>query len=280
MKTRLHALAAYARLLRPPNVLMIAAGTVVGGVLVAGTAALGETRLLLAALSAACLGAAGNSYNDAADVEIDRINRPLRPLPAGAASVRGARALWAGLTAVGVVLGFGLSAVHGLIALGAAGLLVLYSRLLKQRPLVGNVAVALLIGVALVYGGLAVGPAGAALVGAGFAFLTTLAREIAKDVEDEDGDAALGARTLPLAWGRGRAVMLAQGTVGLTLALLPLPYFAFGFAPLYLLVALGAAAALAASLLRLHPRTPQQAGQASRDLKWAMLVGMAALAVG
>ena len=56
--------------------------------------------------------------------------------------------------------------------------------------------------------------------------------------------------------------------------------FAFGFAPLYLLVVLAAAAALLVALVALHGATPARAGRASRTLKWAMLAGMAALVVG
>lgn len=270
----------YVRLVRPLNVAMMLVGVGLGGVLVAGWAALESVPLLMAALSAAAIGAAGNSYNDVADVAIDQINRPNRPLPSGLISSRGGVGLWLVLTVLGVGLGFVLSVQHGLLALASAALLVAYSRWLKRQPLAGNVAVAVLIALALVYGGLAVGSAGAVLVGALFAFLTTLAREIAKDVEDEPGDAAAGARTLPLVWGRGRATTLAQVVVAVTLVLLPVPYFAFDAQPLYLLTVLGAAAALTATLVRLHAATPQRAGHASRTLKWAMLAGMAALAVG
>ncbi len=276
-------LPAMLRLVRLLNVVMVAMGAALGALLVAGAAAFeggALVRTLLAAVAAALLAAGGNAFNDAADVEIDRINRPGRPVPSGRVSVAGAQRLWAGLTAAGVALAFVLSAAHGLVAVGAAGLLVLYSLRLKRAPLAGNVAVAALIGTVLVFGGLVVGPPLAAFVGAAFAFLTTLAREVAKDVEDERGDAALHARTLPLVWGRTRSVRLAQGVVVLAVAGLPFPYFSFGFAPLYLLVALGAGAALLAAFVALQAATPDGAGHASRALKWAMLAGMAALAVG
>ncbi len=276
-------LLAYARLTRPMNMLLFVVGVVLGGLLTGGADVLeGEMglRLTLAALSAACIGGAANSFNDYADLDIDRINRPGRPLPLGHATPAEAVRLWMGLTAAGVVLGFVLSPLHGVIALASALLLVLYSTRLKGKPLVGNLIVASLVAAALVYGGLSAGSAEAALVGALLAFLTTLAREIAKDIEDEKGDRAQGARTLPLVWGRRRAAALAKGVTALAFVLVPVPYLLLGYAPLYLLVVLAAAAALLAALVRLHRPTPARACAASTTLKWSMVLGIVALALG
>ena len=46
-----------------------------------------------------------------------------------------------------------------------------------------------------------------------FAFLSTFYREIVKDIEDKDGDAVYGAKTLPIVFGvkiaKGFAIMMA-----------------------------------------------------------------------
>ena len=110
------------------------------------------------------------------------------------------RGFWAGST---FLLGF------------AAVLLFVYSRFWKRALLVGNLVVAALIAAVLLYGGWAVGAPEAAGVGAFFAFLTTLAREIVKDVEDVPGDAAADARTL--------AVVIDEGTFEELLSHIPLP---------------------------------------------------------
>ena len=275
---------AFLRVVRPVNVVMIMAGVALGGVLSGSVGALqgvaGE-RLLRAALSAALIGGAANSLNDVLDLDIDRINRPARPLPSGLVSVMTARLLWGVGTLFGVALGASVSTTHLALALGAVGLLVVYNVFLKRVLLVGNLVVAFVIGLAIVYGGWAVGPPAPALVGAGFAFLTMLAREIIKDVEDVEGDATAGARTLPLVYGTSVAVYTTVGVLFVTLLLTPLPFFLLHYRGLYLLLMLAAAALLLYVVwIFLGPRPEARARQASHLLKAAMAAGMAALAFG
>src|SRR3989442_1584698 len=117
-----------------------------------------------AAVAAMGLGMAGNVLNDIWDQAADRLNRPgaERPLAAGRVS-RGTADL---CVAAGAVVGLGAAAlVNGaavLVGLAAFAVLVLYSPVLKRRDVLGNVAVALVAGLPLMYGALAVGlsPAG------------------------------------------------------------------------------------------------------------------------
>jgi geranylgeranylglycerol-phosphate geranylgeranyltransferase len=206
---------------------MFFAGVALGGLLAAGPSAfVGDEgiALALAVLSAACIGAGANAINDVFDLGIDRVNRPSRPLPSGAVTVGAARSMWAVSSALGIGLSAFLSAVHFGIALCSVLLLYGYSAWLKKTPLAGNLAVALVLGLALVYGGLAVSSAQGAvlLLGAGLAAGTTLAREVAKDIEDAAGDATEGARTLPLVVGPTAAVGVAVGVAAATLAAFPL----------------------------------------------------------
>ena len=275
------------RLLRPANVVMFLAGVVLGGWLVAGPDAFSGAaggRLLLAAVSAALIGSGANALNDVFDLEIDRINRPRRPLPSGAVTPEAARAVWGVATAGGVALGGLLSGWHLGLAVVTAGLLYLYDARLKGTVGWGNGVVALAVALAVVYGGWAVGAprevSGAALVGAAFAFLTTLAREVVKDVEDAPGDAALGVRTLATVYGSRRATTVALGVLGVTLFLTPFPYLMLGYGGLYLFAICLADVLLlrAAYVLRL-PNLEAMAGRASALLKVAMVVGMGALAL-
>lgn len=272
------------RLIRPLNAVMFLAGVALGGLLGGGVEAFADDSLralLLAMGSAALIGAGANAINDVFDVAIDRVNRPDRPLPSGAVSVGVARGLWFGLSLIGVGLGALVSPLHLGIGIGAVGLLYGYSAWLKRVPLAGNLAVATILGVAILYGGLAVGPAGGALwLGAGFAFGSTLAREVTKDIEDMVGDAAENARTIPLVAGPWVAAGLVLFVIGGTLAALP-----FGLPVLgsdFLALALPAAALLVAAawaLLSAHREAlPQQAGRASDWLKGAMVAGILALA--
>lgn len=270
------------RLLRPLNVVMMAVGVAVGGVLAAGPAAFEGARLALAMASAACVGAAANAINDVFDLGIDRVNRPSRPLPAGAVPVGAARALWVVLSAFGIGLGAFLSAWHLGLAAASVALLYGYSARLKRVALVGNIAVALVLALALLYGGIAVGPVGGPLqLGAAFAFLVTLAREVAKDVEDLAGDAAGGARTLPLAFGPGVATAVVALAVVAALLLVPLAVPA-GLGTAFLALVLPASALLLAALWALVSAPPEalaaHAGRASAFFKAAMALGLLALA--
>ena len=273
------------RLTRPLNVVLFMAGGALGGLLAGGGSAFAAPhagQLALACLSAALIGAGANAINDVYDLAIDRQNRPDRPLPAGDVSVGEARGLWAGTTALGIALGALVSLPHLGIAVASAGLLWAYSAHLKRRPLVGNLAVALIIALALLYGGLAVGHPGGAAVGAAFAFWTTLAREVVKDVEDVAGDQAGGARTLATTRGPQAAARLALVPIALTVAGLAVPAYLPTLGPTFLLWSLPAATALlmAASALIGGPPDAllRAAARSSAWLKGSMVAGLLALA--
>lgn len=272
-----------ARLARPLNVALFAAGVVVGGLLGAGSDAFAApTGALLtqAALSAALIGAGANALNDAFDVSMDRLNRPRRPIPSGQVDVRTGWILWGGATLGGVALGAAVSPAHaGMAAAAAAGLYV-YNTRLKRTVLAGNLVVAGVVALSLLYGGAAVGAVLPALVGAAFAGLTTLAREIIKDIEDARGDAAAGARTLPVVHGPAVAARLAAAVIAVTVALTPFPFLLPRYSGLFLLGLLVTDGLLLRVLWTLHPATgATDAGRASSVLKAAMMAGLVALAL-
>jgi len=266
-------------------------GVGLGALLAAGPdafAAPARWAVLLAMASAALVGGAANAVNDVYDLAIDRINRPDRPLPSGAVSVGAARALWVAVTALGVGLGLLVSPLHGVLAAGSAALLWAYSARLKRTPGWGNLAVAFVLVLAVFYGALAAraGLPSAVLVGAAFAGLTTVAREAAKDIEDAAGDAAGGARTLPLVWGLRPTAALILAVVALTLLAFPVAVLA-GVRTAFLGYGLPAAGALlvaACALLAAGAHDDDTAWtlgarRASAWLKAAMALGIAALAL-
>lgn len=275
------------RLLRPANLVLSFLAVAVGGVLAVGASAFAPAAvasLLLAMASAAFVGSAANALNDVYDAEIDRVNRPDRPVAAGRVAPRTARTVWAVLSALGVLCGVLVSPALAGIAAASVAVLWLYNARLKGVPVVGNVVVASVIAAAPLYGALAVEvvpPAVGAAVG--LTFLLTLAREIAKDIEDVEGDMAGGARTLPVVWGERPTAFVASGVVWLTLALLPVPV-AWGLGRSFLAYGVGVAACLlmAAWLLMngaLDGPSPARraAARARAWLKGAMVAGIAAL---
>ena len=275
------------RLARPANVALSLAVVASGGALARGAGAFEApflSPMLLAMLAGALVGAAANADNDALDAPADRVNRPDRPVPSGAVSPEMARGIWIGLTALALgaaaLVSVGVLAVAGLSAVTTA----VYNRRLKGVPLVGNLAVAAVVGAAPLFGALAVGRVTAPVVAAvALTFGLTLAREIAKDVEDAPGDRRAGVRTMPVAWGERRSMAGALAVTVTTLIALPLAV-AGGVERSFLAYGLGAAlcllvAAWALSLgLGARGRTARRAATAaSRWLKGAMAAGLVAL---
>lgn len=271
------------RIVRPLNCLMFFAGTYVGGILAAGTEAFEWPRnlpLVLASLSATLVGASGNVLNDILDIEIDRLNRPRRPLPAGLLAATHARALWVILVVGGVIIAVAVSPLHAGLAVAAGGLLYAYNARLKSVPIVGNTVVGVVVGVALVYGSLSLGGPGPAIPAAVFAFLTTVAREVIKDVQDLEGDRAHASNSYAVKSGADAAARLTVALLTVTVMLSPVPFLVLDYSGLYLLLMLFADALLLAALwTALRRDSLSSAGRASRWTKFAMVVGLAALAV-
>ena len=187
-------------ILRPLNLLQATLAVVLT------TAFLGELTqvniLFLLILSVISINGAGNIINDIYDLEIDRVNRPDRPLPSGSMSVATARIYLLILFALGILFSWLISVKAFLIA-GPISIpiLVAYSVWFKRLPLVGNIAVSFMLGLAFIYVGAAFDNISATLVMGALAFGFTLIREIIKDLEDMDGDARDNAHTLPVIWG-------------------------------------------------------------------------------
>lgn len=238
--------------------------------------------LILAMLSVALIAAGGNVFNDYCDRDLDRIQKPHRPIPAGLMTPRLAL-IWA---AICFVLGIILSTIIGLsaflVALGATLMLLLYSWRWKRMPLIGNLAVAFIAGLAFIYGGIAVKAVGAACWAAWLAFLFHLGREIVKDLEDHLGDSLARANTLVVRYGPA-AGRYAVSFIFLTLACsLPLPYIFGGFTQAYLVsVAIGVFPVLVViGLLVWRWSKTAQLHRLSVILKWDMIVGLVALYLG
>ena len=94
----------------------------------------------------------GIVFNDVFDAELDRTERPERPIPRGDASVRGASILATLLLAVGVLAAGQVSLLSALIALLVAGLAVLYDAWGKHQRLFGPINMGLCRGGNLLLG--------------------------------------------------------------------------------------------------------------------------------
>src|SRR5688572_8613564 len=159
-------------------------------------------RFWLLTLSTVLIAAAGYIINDYYDIKIDAINKPDRII-IGKDLTRRKAMLWhLFLSGLGVIIGGLLSVKVGLVNLGAVMLLWGYSADLKKRPFWGNLTIAFLAAtMVLVVSVLADDDNLGVWAYAAFAFVSTLVREIIKDLEDMKGDAAHDCRTLPIVLG-------------------------------------------------------------------------------
>ena len=262
------------QILRPLNVVLTCAAVLLGGWL--GSRSL-SGELFLASLAAALIAAAGYIHNDIIDLQVDRVSHPLRVLPSGRISVAVARILSAVSCTFGLCISFLLPAPCVWIGSITVLALLLYNLKLKHLPLAGNIAVALLGGIPILFGGLAVGDPYPALLPGILAATVHLAREILKDLQDSDGDQLAGSRTLPHVIGpTGSRTLVTLILAGLLIAI-PLPGFLLVTGPVYLTFALLLDALILLVFVHLWgARTSNELETPSRLLKGVLLIGLCA----
>lgn len=174
--------------------------------------------------------AGGNVINDYFDAEIDAINRPDRPIPAGA--VRRSTALSFSITLflACILVSLFTNPLCIVIAVFNCLLLVGYAARLKSTPFFGNMAVSYLASSMFLFGGALAGITGLVHVipVAVITFFAMLARELLKDAEDIEGDREHGASTLPIRIGVRRTAQYALIFAVLAVIASFIPYLWWG----------------------------------------------------
>ncbi len=206
------------------------------------------TDFILLVLATILITAGGYVINDYFDVRTDLINRG--KVIVGTSIPRKQALMWHNiLNVAGVILGFIISWRAGYIWLGilfliVSGLLYFYSASYKRQFLIGNVIVASLTAMVPMLVVLYEAPylfgyyAVKAIrlpdlhiifwwVGlfAVFAFITTLTREIIKDIEDFEGDEAYGRNTIPVVIGILTSKIVAVCLIFITLCMLGVVWY-------------------------------------------------------
>jgi geranylgeranylglycerol-phosphate geranylgeranyltransferase len=259
---------------RPHN-LAIAGLTVVVGWSVAGGGSW-RPRLLLAAAAGTLVAAAGNVINDYFDADIDRINKPRRPIPSGRLTRRESLRYYAALSGLALLVAAGSGVAALLATLVWTLCLYAYSAVLKTRLLLGNLMVAAVSSSGFALGAWLAGRPAASLVPAVLGFLFIMGREIVKDVEDLPGDGACGARTLARELGARRALAVALGFFLAFALLVPWPYQLQIYGRRYLLTyALGVVPLLGVAVwLMWRDTSPSNLLRVNWILKLDMLLGV------
>jgi geranylgeranylglycerol-phosphate geranylgeranyltransferase len=256
--------------------------------------------VVAAMISTMLITAGANVINDYYDLDIDRINRPQRILPAGRLTPRAALFFAIFLFVCGNFFSIFINKTAAFIAAGSSMALAIYSWKLKRQPVTGNLTVSLITALAFIYGALAA-QAGlsrlalptensgtwssdwrAGIFPAVFSFLFHFGREVIKDIEDQAGDRAMQARTLPLAYGLTAAQTAATGAFVLLLIVTFAPFYLGLYGVVYwwiILLGVYPVLILALGVLWKNP-APARMRQISAALKADMLVGLAAIYFG
>ena len=243
--SRYPTLAPWAELFRSGNSVTGIFGVVLGSILASQGLPTGDFAIItvLHCLSVMTFMFSWNALNDYMDIEIDRINRPNRPLPSGEISEVAARR---GIVSAAVLstsfLIFAAYVSHSgeigvdgwlpSLAIWMIALLLLFnyessSKLsfrMKDKGLPGNLAISMSVGLVIIFGAASVSDPmnqrawSAFIVG----FLYNLSREIVKDIEDMDGDK--GRETYAMKVGEEKASTLAALVLIAALAAMLAPF--------------------------------------------------------
>jgi len=198
-------------------------GVIIGYVMTAwyGGLEFQYAALLSAALATILISAGGFVINDILDVEIDRVNRPDRPLAAGKVSISAAWVAYVATTLIGILLALSVNSATGILSIVTAVALFLYSYTLKKRFLIGHLTIAALGALLFPFGGLAAGALFPTIYSVLFTFPAFVAREVLKTVPDYEGDKANGVDNIATRFSPQTALRVAQISMGLTVVILP-----------------------------------------------------------
>jgi len=270
----------FIKLLRPLNI-AVAAFAVLVSAYILGVYEQYYTLTCVVIVVIAYNGAA-NAFNDYCDYEIDLINRPNRPLSRGMITSFQALSFAVILFAIGSITAFQLPFYARLTAVVIAmPLIIIYSMRLKGTPLLGNIAVAMILGLTFVFCGLAFNKPGPMIMPAILAFGLTLVRELIKDIADVEGDNSVGLKTLPLVIGKNKAITVAIIKAVLIGLVSLIPYYLNIYGNYYLILLVIGVEIPLAIVVVLFMKSPSisTAKQSEKLLKFSTIIGLTAILV-
>ncbi len=222
----IHRLKIYLELIRPFTLIAPIVGFLSGSIIASG--AIPDIYCLIGALSAAILNAASNANNQYFDLEIDKINKPFRPLPSGRISKKKAIIFAFVLYFSALILAWLINLQLFFIVLVTAIITFFYSAppfRIKKYPFISNIFIALPRGMFLIIAGWStvkpifnIQPW---FIGLIFA-LYLMGAATTKDFSDIRGDNQFGIKTLPVLYGPEKAAKIIS----------PFLYIPFLFIPL------------------------------------------------
>lgn len=215
--------------------------------------------------------------NDYFDLDVDRVNMPERPIPAGQVSPGEAVAFAVVTTVVGLAasLAVGLPTFLVCALFGVIGFL--YNWKFKEAGLAGNLMVAASVAVTFLLGGVVVGEPWNRTVWtfALMAFFIDFGEEIAGDAMDIEGDRRRGSKSIAILKGRGFALALSAALFGLAVVVSLVPVALGWLGTAYLvMISLVDVVIVVLTVRLVRSGTPAQGRQSMRGIYLTASAGM------
>jgi len=222
-------------IMRPHNDLMGSLTVIIGFLNTRTAMTIGNLliNILLGVITYFFIAGSGMVVNDIYDIEIDKINKPNRPIPRGSITLKQAKLLYFFYLIIGLAFAF----IHSILFnLGILNILIaalfgfigwLYAYWGKKSGFPGNIIVSVSFSIGLIYGAILNNSTIPNYIY--FFFLTSffllLSREIIKGCEDIEGDKKEGVKTLAIRIGIKPATRIATLSSALAIIFFILPYF-------------------------------------------------------
>ncbi|MHA1468468.1 MAG: geranylgeranylglycerol-phosphate geranylgeranyltransferase [Promethearchaeota archaeon] len=224
-------------------------------------------NLVLGILTYYFIAGSGMIINDIYDIEIDKINRPNRPIPSGAVSLKQAKILFILTFGIGVMISiihyliFDLSGLNIILAVFFGLIGWLYAAWGKKQGFIGNIIVGISFSIGLIYGAVLNSLTIPPYIYYFFltAFFLLLSREIVKGCEDIEGDKEEGVKTLAIKLGTKKAIRFSLLFEVLAIIFFILPIFTNIINPLLFIILMifGIVVVLTAIILSLSKNLEQ-----------------------
>lgn len=203
------------KLIRPINSIMIGFAVLVG-IMITNASLVFSEFSFVGFLIGFFISSYSMAINDIYDIDIDKINRPERPLPSGLITLNEAKIFSMLLLLIGVslsiisIIRYDSSNLIFFITIFFSFISWLYSYSLKKRGLIGNLIVAISMTIPFIFGGIIInGFTNVLLLSFSMvAFLSGLGREIVKTICDVKGDKSKHIQSISITLGIPNAAKL------------------------------------------------------------------------
>ncbi len=201
-------------------------------------------NIILGVITYFFIAGSGMVINDYYDIEIDKINRPERPIPRGSISLKQAKILWIVVALIGIIIAilhsilFNIGYLNVILAIFFAFMGWLYAAWGKKSGFIGNIIVSISFSIGLVYGAVLNNSNVPLYIYFFFftSFFLLLSREVIKGCEDIEGDKNEGVKTLAIRIGIKKATTFSIIFALLAIIFFILPYFSNIINPILFLI--------------------------------------------